>query len=282
MKNGGNAALAYREQLPHGKFAISSGISLYEPAGAGMMVGLGILAWGCARMASVGVVVPARDEEERIGPCLASLAPFFAAGGPVIVVDAQSRDNTRRLAAEWGAEVLEAPCWRRGRAAALGIRFLERMEPRPSVVLIAHADMVFPPNAREAILAALEREPDAPGGYLGHRIAEPGWAFRLIEWGNRFRAKRFSMPYGDQAQFFRPGALARAGGFPDIGAFEDVELSLRLVSLGRLVDAGAPVTIDGRHWRRGIVRVTLRNWIATAKYLRTRRRTVYDASLRGD
>ena len=43
--------------------------------------------------------------------------------------------------------------------------------------------------------------------------------YRLIEFGNRIRASRWHMPYGDQAMFFGVDALAVAGGFPKQNQF---------------------------------------------------------------
>lgn len=71
--------------------------------------------------ASISVIVPARDEAERIGPCLATIV-----GAPgvveVIVVDDESTDATAALAAEAGATVLTGrtppPGWA-GKAWAL-------------------------------------------------------------------------------------------------------------------------------------------------------------------
>ncbi|HEX4305434.1 MAG TPA: glycosyltransferase family 2 protein [Solirubrobacterales bacterium] len=54
---------------------------------------------------TVSACVIARDEEERIGACLASLA--FCA--EVVVVDSGSRDRTREIAAAAGAKVVENP-----------------------------------------------------------------------------------------------------------------------------------------------------------------------------
>ncbi|MER7134855.1 glycosyltransferase [Streptosporangium saharense] len=53
----------------------------------------------------VSVVVPARDEEERIGPCLKALLADPAVA-EVVVVDDESRDGTAALAAGLGARVV--------------------------------------------------------------------------------------------------------------------------------------------------------------------------------
>jgi dolichol-phosphate mannosyltransferase len=60
-----------------------------------------------AQLGHVSVVIPARDEERRLGPCLAGLAGE-AGLREVIVVDDGSRDATAAVARAHGARVLPA------------------------------------------------------------------------------------------------------------------------------------------------------------------------------
>lgn len=211
----------------------------------------------------IGVVIPARDEEATIGPCLESLGPFRRAVDPIIVVDDGSRDSTAKIAHRRGASVLTGTGGGRGRAVAAGYEAVAR---RVDIVLVVHADMRLPAEARERILEATDRDPGAVGGCLGHRIADPRRRFRWIEAGNRFRARRWQLPYGDQAQFVRTSAVEASGGFPVLERMEDLELSLRLRKLGRWIYLDCPVVIPSRHWRRGIVISTLRNWTLALLY----------------
>jgi glycosyltransferase involved in cell wall biosynthesis len=207
--------------------------------------------------ARVGVVIPARDEAVSLGKCIGSLSPFLRAGDPVVVVDAASRDATARVAAEAGAEVIRAAEPARGLAVEQGYRHLAG---RVDLVLIVHADMTVPAGARERILEAVAASPHAVGGALGHRIDAPGTVFRWLERGNRFRATRWQIPYGDQAQFVRRASVEEGGGFPRMDRLEDLEISLRLRKLGRWLYLDCPVTIPDRHWSRGVVLTTARNW----------------------
>ena len=211
----------------------------------------------------IGVVVPARDEAESLGACLASLKPFLEAGDPVVVVDACSRDDTPGIAARAGATVLRSPEDARGLAVALGY---ESVAPEVGAVVVVHADMVVPAVARECILDSLDGDPGVVGGALGHRILDSRRRFRWIEAGNRFRARHWQLPYGDQAQFVRTDAVARTGGFPVQPVMEDLEVSLRLRTVGRWVYLDCPVAIPGRHWREGVVRTTVRNWSRALLY----------------
>ncbi len=208
---------------------------------------------------TLGVVVPVRDEEERLPGLLASLAPFLAAGDRLVVVDDGSVDRSAEIAAGAGAVVIGGPRTGRGLAVARGVKALER---QVAAILIAHADMVLPETARSAIVASLS-DPRVAGGALGHRIDDPRLVFRLVEWGNRFRAERLRLPYGDQAQFFRVGAVDR---FPLLERLEDLELALRLRRAGRVVYLDRPVQIPSRHWRQGLARTTLRNFWSALRY----------------
>jgi glycosyltransferase involved in cell wall biosynthesis len=213
-------------------------------------------------------VVPARDEAARIGTCLESLREFLAAGDPVVVVDDGSRDGTAEIAARAGGVVLATGRRARGLAAASGY---ESLSGSVDSVLIVHADMILPGGVRDLILEALEAHPEAVGGVLGHRIADPRRRFRWVEAGNRIRAAWFQLPYGDQAQFVRTDAVRRAGGFPVQPAFEDLELALRLRAIGRWLYLDRPVLIPNRHWERGVVRTAIGNWVAVVRYLWQRR-----------
>lgn len=206
----------------------------------------------------IGVVIPARDEEVSVGACIRSLEPFLNAGEPVLVVDAMSRDATAVIAEKLGARVIRGSEAARGHALARGY---DALAGEVEAVLFIHADMIVRHETRERILSALDTHPEAVGGALGHRIDDPRTRFRWIEAGNRFRARRWQIPYGDQAQFVRTAVLATAGGFPMMPTMEDLEMALRLRRLGVWLYLDCPVDIPARHWKKGVVRTTLRNWL---------------------
>jgi GT2 family glycosyltransferase len=131
---------------------------------------------------------------------------------------------------------------------------------RASWVLVIHADMVVAEGTREALAAATSAYPSCVAGALGHRIDDRRLVFRLIEAGNRLRARSLDLPYGDQAQFWKVTALEASNGFPQLDQYEDLELALRLRRLGKVIYVDHPVTIPARHWDGGVVRATLRNW----------------------
>src|SRR5205823_2534981 len=126
-----------------------------------------------------------------------------------------------------GAEVLTVTVLGRGNQIAAGIELATE-----EVILVAHADMLFPSDALERVCRHLRDHSACPGGCLGHGFASARWMFRIVEWFDRRRAMR-GHSYGDQAQFFRRSWLPQVGGFPAQPIMEDVELARRLRKLGR-------------------------------------------------
>jgi hypothetical protein len=106
-------------------------------------------------------------------------------------------------------------------------------------------------GAAERIIRALSAAPDAAGGCFGMAFEGGGIATRWIAWLNNFRAMVTGIAFGDQAQFVRAEALRRIGGVPALMLMEDVELSLRLKRIGRVVYLKRGVTVSGRRWQRG-------------------------------
>jgi rSAM/selenodomain-associated transferase 2 len=212
---------------------------------------------------TLAVVIPVLNEEAGLPVVLASLREQTAPADRVVVVDAGSRDRTLEVARECGAEVLTARERGRGNQIAEGVAAATE-----EVILVAHADMRFPPEALAMVRRYLAEHPECAGGCLGHRFDSRRWYFRVIEWFDRRRAAR-GQSYGDQAQFFRREALVAVGGFPAQPMMEDVELSRRLRELGPVVYVNCPVLVSPRRFeQKGIVRVLWQNWRLRAAYRR--------------
>lgn len=214
-------------------------------------------------MPTLAVVIPTRNEEAALPATLTSLGQQTEPAERVVVVDGGSQDATVAVARHGGAEVLTSDTPGRGNQIARGVAAVAE-----AVVLVAHADMIFPPEALARVRQALRDDPACPGGCLGHRFASGRRVYRLIEWYDAFRARR-GESYGDQAQFFRRSWLDRVGGFPAQPLLEDVELAARLRRLGRPVYLDCPVLVSPRRFERlGVLRVLWQNWQIRRAYRR--------------
>ena len=139
------------------------------------MRGLSSESAGAPGAAELSAIVITRNEEARIGECLASVS--FAA--EIIVVDNASTDATPDIARAAGAQVHHAADWpgfgaQKNRALALATK---------PWVLSIDADERVTPQLREEILAVLRQERPAAdawdmprrSSYCGQYMAHSGW-----------------------------------------------------------------------------------------------------------
>ena len=211
---------------------------------------------------TLAVIVPTLNEEVALPTLLTSLRAQSKPAERIIVADGGSTDRTVIEARRGGAEVLVAPGGRGGQVAAAVAQLTQE------IVLVAHADMLLPPQALETVRRTLAELPHCPGGCLGHLFDGSSSALRAIEWWDRRRA-RLGVSYGDQAQFFRRELLQAAGGFPAQPIMEDVELSVRLRSLGVPICLDLPVIVSSRRFvRMKWWRVVWQNWMLRWRYRR--------------
>jgi hypothetical protein len=217
---------------------------------------------------TLSVVIPTRDEADRLGRLLASLAPARKRGeiADVVVADGGSRDATVAVALAHGATVVTTGPSRGGQIAAGVVR------ARGEAVLVLHADAVCAPDVPARVLACLARYPAVTGGAVGMRFAAGGRRLGLVARLNAWRAAMTGLSFGDQGQFFRRKALDAVGGFPAMALMEDVELGLRLREAGETVLLGGGLIVSGRRWRkRGLKRNTLGVLTLFGRYLLERR-----------
>ena len=231
----------------------------------------GLLVWGIVRQGylvrerrfappvSISVVIPVVNEAAHIEHCLSAI-PGGAPVCEVIVADGGSTDETVGIARAKGARVIHSEKGRGIQIAAAA------QAAQGDVLLIIHADSVLRAGAAERIIRALSAAPDAAGGCFGMAFEGGGLSTRWIARLNNLRAMVTGIAFGDQAQFVRSEALRRIGGMPALMLMEDVELSLRLKTAGRLVYLGQGVRASGRRWQQGSFRKNF--WMVVGLFFR--------------
>ncbi len=217
---------------------------------------LGLLVWSFFRdrrpgdgnvyppVTDISVVVPALNEADRIEACLASLRGRHRVR-EVVLVDGGSTDGTPALAAAAGVRVIRAGGGRGGQIRA-GVE-----ASTGDLVLVLHADSVLKEGACRRMAERLNARPQSPGGAMGMDFDTGGFPTGLVCALNAVRARGFGISFGDQAQFVRRTALRQMGGYPDLRLMEDVELSLRLKTLGKPLYVAGGVRVSGRRWAGG-------------------------------
>jgi len=203
-----------------------------------------------APVARLWAVIPTRNEAERLGACLTSLAPGLADGtlAGVVVADGGSSDATASVAAAHGARVVAATGGRGGQIATALASLAAWAAWAGEAVLVVHADAVCRPDVPGRVLFALNRDLRLSGGAVGMEFSGGGFGLWGIAALNALRARATGLSFGDQGQFFRREALDGAGGFPDMALMEDVELALRLREAGETASLGGGLTVSARRW----------------------------------
>ena len=190
----------------------------------------------------VAVLVPAHDEAVGIAAALRSMHAQLEPGDRLVVVADNCSDDTARVAAAAGAEVIERRSLeQRGKGYALdfGVRHLEAAPPE--VVLIVDADCELHPGSLDRLaqlcvqtgrpVQALDLMQAPPDAGLKTRIAAFAWAVKnharpLGSW-------RMGLPcqlMGTGMAF--PWALIRGAPLASGHIVEDMRLGLDLAATG--------------------------------------------------
>jgi len=191
---------------------------------------------------NISVIIPTLNEAGSISQCLMSLKNRTAMK-EVIIADGGSIDKTREIAANHGARVVESQKGR-GVQISTGVAAAEG-----DAMLILHADCFIKKGLLSRILNALRANPQAAGGACGMQFENQHAKMRIVACMNNIRALFTDISFGDQAQFFRREAFSQIDGFPVMMLMEDVELSLRLKQIGRVLFLRNGVLASGRRWK---------------------------------
>lgn len=128
------------------------------------------------------------------------------------------------------------------------------------ILVFLHVDTELPKGWFKDIVRSMESA-TCVGGAFNLAIADPGWAFRVIERLASLRSRFTRIPYGDQAIFMRRDYFLEMGGYKDFPIMEDVDLMRRTKKRrGRICLIDCRVKTSSRRWKKeGVFRCTLRN-----------------------
>ena len=174
---------------------------------------------------SIGIVIPILNSNQQSENLTAFLRASAPPGLPVITADASEVRG-------------------RGDQIAAGISRLET-----TWILIAHVDTVPPPDWYHTSLLAIQAHPNASMFVLGQRFDSHSPGTLFIEMLNEIRVTFGGVAFGDQTMLIRKSALDRCGGFPAQPLMEDVEVSLRLQTFGRVIYIGSEWQVASVKWK---------------------------------
>jgi glycosyltransferase involved in cell wall biosynthesis len=192
----------------------------------------------------VSVIIPVRNDAERLRVCLKSLArqTYPRSRLEVVVVDNGSTDESVHVAKQYGATVIEAPELRVG-----GLRNRGVVESIGEILAFVDSDHELPENWIASGVARLTSSSDVR--MIGAPCRSPAsgtWVQRFWELHRLRRRERHETAWlGAGNMFLRRCDFERVGGFrEDLVAAEDVDLCTRIGRLpGKIVCDPAVVNV---------------------------------------
>ncbi|MDO4027261.1 glycosyltransferase [Clavibacter michiganensis] len=199
------------------------------------------------RIRAVTVVIPARDEEELVGRCLASVEVAAArarADGVrvrVILVADDCQDRTAEVARAAGVEVIESAAGRVGAARAQGVDAARAGwdgDDAEHWIGCTDADSAVPPAWITSQLELADGGADVVVGTVRPELDDLSPA-QVAAWrATRVPGHANGHVHGANLGV-RADAYVAAGGFPAVAEHEDVDLVTRLRGLDARITASA-------------------------------------------
>jgi len=204
---------------------------------------------------SLSVIVPSLNEANRLPLLLADLDRWPA---PIerLVIDADSSDDTAKIAQLAGAQPRRFPEANRGAQLQHGVS-----HAKGNWLLFLHADSRLTAQWPQ-IIEDLIAEPSAQQSawFFDFRVQADGLNMRLLELAVALRSHWLQRPYGDQGLLINKNLYQQIGGYAPLPLMEDLDFVERLGCQARLRSLGLPLYTNGRRWQKlGLLRQTWRN-----------------------
>lgn len=253
----------------------------------------------------ISVIIPTYNEQASIESSIHSVYESCGDDGKfleIIISDGGSTDNTIDVCRKASASCKN--CHRfhiatggtnRSESQNIGAK-----DSTGNILLFLHADSKLPSNWMQHVWSTMSEKENLAGCFEFRlflsddcdstdknqskfsKYVHHSWrklCLSAIETGTNFRSVYFSLPYGDQALFFRRSVfLGCFNGFPPAVFMEDYDLIKSVRKYGRVVTVPAPVMTSARRWEKnGFFWNTFLNQVSLFLELYSTGRVRYDA-----
>lgn len=218
---------------------------------------------------TVGVVVPARDEEGAVGGVVAALLALRGQAqrqlvDDCVVCDNGSRDATAERARQAGARVVKQPTRGYGLACLTALAALRDVD----VVLFVDGDGSYRATQARGLLDAIADGADLAVGTRALGTAEAGALSLPQRFGNRLAVWLLLRLWGERFTDLGPYRAIRTAALRRIGMRDraygwTVEMQAKAIAFGLRV-AEVPVDTLRRRWGKSKVGGTVRGVIGAA------------------
>jgi glycosyltransferase involved in cell wall biosynthesis len=225
----------------------------------------------------ITVIIPTYNEETSIESTINSVYESCGEDGKfleIIISDGGSTDNTVAVCRR-----ISAPCKNCSRFH-ISIGGSNRSESQNigakdstgNILLFLHADSILPSSWMQLVWSAMndrknlagcfkfklflsdDVHPPNKGQSTFSNLVQHSWrelCIWAIETGTNVRSHYFSLPYGDQALFFRRSIFIGCfQGFPPTIFMEDYDLIKSIRKYGKIVTVNAYVKTSARRWEK--------------------------------
>ena len=214
----------------------------------------------------LSVVITTRNESANIANCIHAF-DAVRDDAEIIVVDNRSTDDTKKIAAELGATVLDKGPERSAQ------RNLGWQTAAADWVVVLDADMILPRETIEEILDCCRQQSNAVEAYWIPEIRTGS--------GIRVKARNFERSFYDGTcidalRLFRKSVLEKTGGYDEnlIAGPEDWELDIRVL------ETGAKCAVLKNHLIHNEKQLTLKRMLEKKAYY-ARSMAAYQAKWKG-
>jgi rSAM/selenodomain-associated transferase 2 len=207
---------------------------------------------GMSTRKNIACIIPTLNAAALLPATLACLR-----GIDVVISDGGSDDDTRGIAEQGGAKVLDSA---KGRGQQLAAGAELAIKDGADWLLFLHADTILQPGWQEEV-GAFVSNPDNTyfAAVFRFSVDDNSNAARRLEGMVNWRTKALALPYGDQGLLISTAFYQSLGGFRALELMEDVDLVRRIGGKRIRVLQAAAMTSGDKYRQTGYLARSLRN-----------------------
>lgn len=216
----------------------------------------------------ISIIIPTLNEELNISECIESIT---GDNFEIIVVDAQSEDNTVQIAELLGAQTLISSVANRAVQMNLGAD-----HANGDIFLFFHADSRLPKGGLKAINKTLKDKSVIGGGF--NLLFFPNTIYnRFLAFLSNAFCRLTNIILGDRGFFIRREDFYQLGQFPVTDIMEDADLSFAIQKKGKLKILPFYVRTSARKYKKeSILQIIYRtSWSYIAYRVGVSREKIY-------
>ena len=203
---------------------------------------------------SLAIVIPVFNEEKTLADALKSIQNLeLEAADELVFVDGGSTDKTKQLILDAGFQCLASA---QGRAKQMN---KGAASTNSDIILFLHIDTAISSSNISNIKKTYNQ--GYVSGRFNIRLSESNISYRIISFFINLRSSLSKISTGDQAMFVARDVFEDIGGFPELPLMEDIALSKKLKSIGRVACLKDTLITSSRRWQKhGIAKTVVLMW----------------------